>query len=118
MQRDLQRYVAPANFEKDESSKPEYWPLVKSVTVLVPSHKLPYGGVLVDLPGTGDFNAARLNATEEVHFIELQLVVNRLRYSKYHNYRMETDSTTISKRTYVATLCSGDTLFFAVHGSM
>ncbi|KAJ7068199.1 hypothetical protein C8F01DRAFT_1117262 [Mycena amicta] len=53
--------------DKDKKSKdkdrdpnaPAMWPLIRQVNVRAPSAALATGAVLVDLPGTGDANAAR-----------------------------------------------------------
>ncbi|XP_006864494.1 PREDICTED: nuclear GTPase SLIP-GC [Chrysochloris asiatica] len=43
-----------------ESAGPQIWPLIKCVEVILPkSEVIPEGVVLVDIPGTGDFNSKR-----------------------------------------------------------
>ncbi|KAF7313741.1 hypothetical protein HMN09_00531200 [Mycena chlorophos] len=51
--------------DKDKKDKdrdpnaPAFWPLIRQVNVRAPSDALSTGAILVDLPGTGDANAAR-----------------------------------------------------------
>lgn len=43
-----------------ESAETQIWPLIKQVEVTLPKSELiPEGVVLVDIPGTGDFNSKR-----------------------------------------------------------
>lgn len=43
-----------------ESAETQIWPLIKHVEVTLPKSELiPEGVVLVDIPGTGDFNSKR-----------------------------------------------------------
>lgn len=43
-----------------ESAETQIWPLIKHVEVTLPkSEMIPEGVVLVDIPGTGDFNSKR-----------------------------------------------------------
>ncbi|KAJ7700013.1 hypothetical protein B0H17DRAFT_274436 [Mycena rosella] len=45
--------------KKNDAKTPALWPLIRQVNVRCPSAALATGAVLVDLPGTGDANAAR-----------------------------------------------------------
>ncbi|KAJ7095314.1 hypothetical protein B0H15DRAFT_881283 [Mycena belliarum] len=45
--------------KKDDADTPALWPLIRQVNVRCSSAALATGAVLVDLPGTGDANAAR-----------------------------------------------------------
>ncbi|KAF7301325.1 hypothetical protein MIND_00697600 [Mycena indigotica] len=48
------------NKDKDrDPNAPAFWPLIRQVNVRAPSAALATGAILVDLPGTGDANAAR-----------------------------------------------------------
>lgn len=43
-----------------ESTETQFWPLIKYVEVILPKSALiPEGVVLVDIPGTGDFNSKK-----------------------------------------------------------
>ncbi|KAJ7638747.1 hypothetical protein FB45DRAFT_988699 [Roridomyces roridus] len=45
--------------EKKKANTPAFWPLIKQVNVRCSATALATGAILVDLPGTGDVNAAR-----------------------------------------------------------
>ncbi|KAJ7498992.1 hypothetical protein FB451DRAFT_1347396 [Mycena latifolia] len=51
--------------KKDDSNTPALWPLIRQVNVRCSSPALATGAILVDLPGTGDANAARNSIAKE-----------------------------------------------------
>lgn len=57
----LDPYIRTQRRDLDgESAQTQIWPLIKHVEVTLPKSELiPEGVVLVDIPGTGDFNSKR-----------------------------------------------------------
>ncbi|CAK5275569.1 unnamed protein product [Mycena citricolor] len=52
--------------KKKDPNAPAFWPLIKQVNVRCSAAALSTGAVLVDLPGTGDANAARSRPTAPI----------------------------------------------------
>lgn len=56
----------------EESAETQIWPLIKHVEVTLPKSELiPEGVVLVDIPGTGDFNTKRDEMWKKVIFFHM-----------------------------------------------
>lgn len=57
-----------------ESAETQIWPLIKHVEVTLPKSELiPEGVVLVDIPGTGDFNSKRDEMWKKVILLTMSL---------------------------------------------
>ena len=75
----LQKYVDSPNNSRHQA----YWPIVKAVRCRGPWNALFPGLILIDVPGTGDDNAAR-NAVVQRYYKEVWLQCAP-RHAPWHN---------------------------------
>lgn len=95
-----------------ESAETQIWPLIKYVEVILPKSALiPEGVVLVDIPGTGDFNSKRDEMWRKVISFRSGFPSSLCSFTRFNktkqNKKTSWDFVSLTALNFLHFLCSG-----------